>query len=408
MRKKLLILPLLICIFIILSGCWDYLEYENMAVISAVGVDYNSQTDEFVISLQKLSATKAGTQSVGQSETQVNKVGAVHTITCKTMYEGMNKFQSIISNKLFFGYTDVLLISEDAAKYKLLDIIDLVDRTPSLRANTNIAIVKNAVETLSTVDYSKTMPSSSEISNLIQQSVNSGLSRPVTLQDFEEMLAISGLEAVSPYIKASSNEETEAKGGVEDGIRSYQERIGNHILAGTAVFKGDKFLGYLNEKESLGYLWITGKQVHNYKTSLPKAEEDYAYYYIKSSKSSLSVELSDNKPVIKIKISTMAELRKDSNTIESTFILEKELGELEANLSESIRSDIEAALKKCQKEYKTDVFGFGFELFRKDPKLWTDKYEKEWDKIYTELPVYISVDSIINSTGTNIKKFVVK
>ena len=249
MKKRLFIIPILISLFI-LPGCWDYLEYENMAVISAIGIDYNQQNDEFVISLQKLSSTKSGPTSVEGSTTQVNKVGAVHSIKCKTIYEGMAKAQSTISNKLFFGYTNILIIGEDAAKYKLLDIVDLMDRTPSLRAKTKIAIVKNAVDSLSTVDYSKTMPSSHELTNLIEQSKYSGASRPVSIQDFEAMLAISGLEAVAPFIKTSSNEEIQAKGGVEDNIHSYQERIGNQILSGTAVFKGEKLLGYLDINET--------------------------------------------------------------------------------------------------------------------------------------------------------------
>ena len=141
---------------------------------------------------------------------------------------------------------------------------------------------------------------------------------------------------------------------------------------------------------------------------MPQDNNNCIYYYIKNSKSSISVDAGNEKPLITIKVNLIAELRKNSNDTQSNILLTEELKELETKLNESIRSDIEAALKKCQKELKTDVFGFGFALFRKNPKLWNEEYEKNWDKIYPELPVTIEVDSKINSTGTNIRKFIVK
>jgi len=407
--RKLFICFISILSLINLSGCWDSLEYEKIAMISALGIDYNNQTDEFTVSLQKMSSSSKGSDSSGNSEASVSDVGAVHSTTGKTIYEAIIEFQSVISKKLFFGGTKALIIGEDAAKYKIIDIIDLVDRTPSIRENVDIVIAQNAEETLSTVDYSKTTPSGIEISNLLKQGINSGTSCSVSAQDFEEMLAISGLEAVAPHVVSSSNQKTEAKGGVEKNVRSYEERIGNNILDGMAIFKGDHFVGYINGKESQGYRWITGLKIHELKTSLSTDNNsDYAYYYIISSKSSMSVKLEDDKPVVNLKVSITAELRKNLNNNESNILLPEELEELEIKLSDKVQSEMEAALNKCQKEYKSDVFGFGFKLFRENPKLWHAKYESEWDKLYPELPVNIEVDSKIIGTGTNIRKFIIK
>ncbi len=378
-------------------------------MIIAIGIDYSNKTDEFTVSLQKLSSSAKGAESNGKSEASVGNAGAVHSVTSKTIYGAVSELQSFVTKKLFLGGTEILVIGEDAAKYKLIDIIDLIDRTPSLRERINIVIAENAEETLSTVDYSKTSPSGTEISNLIEQSANSGTSRSVTAQDFSEMLAIGGLEAVAPHVISSSNQKTEAKGGAEENVRSYEERVGNNILEGLAVFKGDHFVGYLNDKESKGYIWIIGKKVNELKTAISSDNNlDFAYYYIKRSRTSMSVELENDQPVINIKVSIIATLRKNLTDNESDILLPKELEELEIMLSNSVKSDIEAALNKCQKEYKSDVFGFGFKLFRENPKLWHAKYENEWDELYPELPVNIEVDSKITGTGTNIRKFVVK
>ena len=81
---------------------------------------------------------------------------------------------------------------------------------------------------------------------------------------------------------------------------------------------------------------------------------------------------------------------------------------MEEKLSESIRSDIEAALKKGQKDLESDIFGFGFALFRKDWKLWRTEYEKNWDKIFPDVPVTINVQAKITNTGTNNRRMFVR
>ena len=407
--KKLYVCIISILCLGFLSGCWDAVEYENMAMISAVGFDYNKETDEFTVTLQKESSAKDVPAGSGGTEPSVSSVGAVHSITGKTIYEAITDSQSVITKKLFFGCTKTLMIGEDAAKYKLMDIVDLMGRTPSLRERVEIVIAKNAEETLSTVDYSKTSPSGTEISNLIKQSANSGESCSADGQEFSEMLAIGGLEAVAPHITSSSNEKTEAKGGVKDNVRSYEERIGNNLLDGIAVFKGDHFVGCLNDEESLGYSLITGQKVHLLKTALSSDNNsDFAYYYIKKIKSSVSVNVEGNQPTVDLKFSIIAELRKNMNGNEAEILLPKELEELEKMLDDSVRVGIEAALNKCQKEYKSDVFGFGFKLFRENPKLWQEKYESEWDRIYPEIPVNIEISSKIVDTGSDIRKFIVK
>lgn len=407
--KKLLICFLSILSLITMSGCWDSVEYENLAMISAIGIDYNVETDEFTVSLQKMISKKEANGDGEGSKPSAGGTGVVHAIKNKTIYGAISESQTVITNKLFFGCAKALIIGEDAAKYKLMDIVDLMDRTPTLREEINIVIVQNAEETLCTDDSANPSPSGIEISGLIKQSINTGTARPVSAMDFQEMLAIGGLEAVAPRIKTSSNEKPEVKGGTEENIRSSEERIGNELISGLAVFKGAHFVGYMDEKESLGYLLITGVKLSKLKTAASSDNaDDFAYYYIKKSSSSMSVKLEDSLPVVYLKVSITAELRKNTNNCEEEILLPEKMEKMESELEDSMRSDIEASLVKCQKEYNSDVYGFGFKLFREDPKLWREKYEGEWDSLFPNIPVKTEVNVRLVGTGTNMRKFIVR
>lgn len=107
-------------------------------------------------------------------------------------------------------------------------------------------------------------------------------------------------------------------------------------------------------------------------------------------------------------VKIVADLRKYYSTKGSEFLSPEEVELIENKLSESIRSDIEAALVKCQEEFKSDIFGFGFALFRKNPKLWQTEYAKKWDDVFPYTQVYINVDTKVINTGTNIRKLNLK
>jgi spore germination protein KC len=81
---------------------------------------------------------------------------------------------------------------------------------------------------------------------------------------------------------------------------------------------------------------------------------------------------------------------------------------MERELSDSIRDDIEASLRKAQKELKTDIFGFGFSFYRKYPKLWHKEYEQKWEDIFPELPVTVHVDAKVINTGVTFRRFIFK
>jgi spore germination protein KC len=410
MKVKLFLLSMVILTQLFLSGCWDYSEYDDMVAIMTIGIDFNTDTKEMTVTVQHIPAVKGGMISGAESRPIPSQVGVVHSATDKTYYGALAKLQQLIPKQLFFGYLKIMIVGESAAKYKMKDIMELHDRTPAIRNSAFIAIVSGKAEdTISTMDVESVMSSGQEISRLINLSSNTGAAYPVTIQDFVTMMAIGGLEAVLPHITTTvyQNQRVEAKGGTVSGFKADEQREGDQLLSGSAAFKGNTLAGWMDAKESLGYGWITGKNIHAYETSGVvggEDTEDIIYYRISKSKSKIKVQIVDGEPTVAVDVNVSAEMRKYYGNKGSEFLSPDELKTIQEALSDSIRSDIHAALTKAQKEFKSDIFGFGFALFRKNPHLWRTKYEKKWDDIFPDIPIDIKVDSKIINTGTNIKK----
>lgn len=410
MKLRILLLALIIFFPLVLTGCWDYEEYEDMAQVSAIGIDFNKESRETTLTVQYIPTTKGAKTGGGEgSNSSAKNKGIVHSATAKTLYEALTKLQQVTFKKLFYGYLKVFVIGEDAAKYNFLDIMELLDRTPAIRSTTYMAITPGKAEdTISTFDAAMEGTSSEELYNLINLATNTGAAYRVTVQDLTAMLAVPGIEATAPrVVTVSKIPHREAKGGVEGTIRYDEEREGDHRVAGVAAFKGDKFVGWLDEQASLGLGFITGKNLRAYKVSETSDQadpKDIIYYRLVQSKGNIKVHINKEKPDFQVDVKVVADLRKYYSNKGSGFLTPKEVKVMEKKLADSIRSDMEAALRRGQKELKSDIFGFGFALFRENPKLWRTKYEQKWSNVFPSIPVRINVAAKIINTGTNNRK----
>jgi len=413
MNTRMLLLACTMLISLVLPGCWDYAEYEDFVQIIGMGMDYNNETQEITLTIlyqptegksssQPSSATKSGGQQI------------THSATDKTFIGAATRLQEVVHKKLFYGYVKTVVISEEAAKYNMMDAIDLFDRSPSIHSSAYLAITSGkAADVIKTIDPYQTISSAEKIHDLIYFAPNTGLAYVVTINTFKEMLAIGGWEATVPHIIAiaAKSQKEETKSSIHEQLMLNEERTGAHRVSGLAAFKGDKFVGWLDEKESRGFSWITGKKIQYYTVSEPSSvggTDEILYYAVTDSNNKINVQMENVTPVIYVDVKATAVLRKFSRDKSSEFLSLEEISIAEQKLADHIRSDVDAALNKGQKELQSDIFGFGFAVFRESPPLWKNEYEAKWTDIFPDIPVHITIDVSIPNTGTNIKRLLIK
>lgn len=423
MKKTRLFLTIL-TLLVFFTGCWDYTEYQQLAQMYSIGIDFKKQTGEITLTLQYISTSESKGERISESVS-----GAVYSAKGKTIIDALTKLQQVTSGRIFFSYLQVIVIGEEAARYIMKDILSNFDRTPSIRSSVYLVIVPGRAEgVISTVDPFNPIASGKKIHNLLSTYDSGGSVFPVTLHEYSQMMFKEGLEPVAPKIISTAFTNTamedsgEALGGTYEDVRLHIEKKGNFAATGMAAFKGDNFVGWLNAKESLGLSWIKGKRVTTYKSTKTNQELDsdtnyssnvhsevdvtkILYFYITSSKSKVMVQLNNGKPEINIKLKIQADLRKYYNDNGTEYITPDIISSMESKLESSIKSDITAAIKKGQKELNSDIFGFGFSLYRQHPKEWHESYAKIWNDIFSDLSVNVDVDAKVNNTGTNIRKY---
>jgi spore germination protein KC len=408
MKKAVCIL--LISSLLFTSGCWDYSDYETLTLVSAMGFDMEENSNEITVTIQYTLPMKAGMQQQGSGGQQTPVSGAL-AAEGTVVSDALEKIQRALGKRLFYGYLDLFVLGRTAAENIASDIIGFADRTPNVRTTAYVAVTEGkAQDVLTTMDPNITITSGRNIHDLITESVNAGIAFPVSLADFSEIMAISGSEPVMPVVSAVFKEKNTVLSEdpeKDQPVKFIRQKEGYHTITGVAAFSSDRLTGFLDAKESTGLGWIKNKSLHTYESVELSSENNTLYilvFYITNAKSDIKAEISDGSPVIKISTQVQAELRKYVPVLPYETLSPDVIALMEEKVAESVRAEISAAVYKAQKELKTDIFGFGFALFRSSPGLWHSQFENKWRDIFPDVQIDINVKARITDTGTSLKK----
>lgn len=207
--KKIIILCTLI---FLLTGCFDYQELNDMAIVNGIGIDYKD--NKYQISLEIIKSQKDGNSTEITSE--------VITATDKNLANAFNKTISKSSKKIYLKHVKILVLSEKISKKGISKILDYIIRDISISNNFNIVVSKNAHKILN-----KKLENES-----ITDNINDILNLSMDVKDTYNIDMIAS--------KLNNNK--------VDIALPYLELKKNISISKIAYFKGDQMLGIMSDK----------------------------------------------------------------------------------------------------------------------------------------------------------------
>ncbi|PLS02251.1 Ger(x)C family spore germination protein [Neobacillus cucumis] len=375
---RYLVLFLLILSNVFLSGCWDRQELNDLALVTAAGIDKKSDgTIELTVLtiVPKGEIVQQGTGGSSSVKTFVRKA------TGKTLAEAMSKLQEILPRQIFWGICKVFIIDEEVAKDGIGSHIDFIMRYPQIRESTNIFISSvKAKKVLSLLP-----PLERDISEVLRELVSLKIGMDVSTKDLAEMMISESGDLGVPWIKILPPEKGKGKQTIA-------------YITGTAIFKKDKMIGHIDDSVTRGVLWLRD-EIELSTVSL-KPEETDGYISLKSLnvKTELIPKIENGKWKIVFKATTENDIIQNSTPLDASN--PKVANKLQKLLEKRIEKKVEVALHVVQKDMKADIFGFAEAFHRKYPKIW--KREKNnWDKIYPDVEVSYDIKSHVRRQGMN-------
>lgn len=384
MKNKLL---LLIIPILLLTGCYNYNELNELALCTGMAIDY--EDDKYVV-----------TYMIARSEqsNQDNNTSTASTTTYegkgKNISEAIQEINRICPKKTYIGHLNVIVISEDLAKKGLQNILDYLLREPESRKTFFLILARDvkASDTLKILSPLESF-SSQNITNNIE-SVNQ-LQALATGTQYTEFLSRILIEGVNPTLNSITIEGNVTKGQEEDSLKNSEAKAFVK-LDSLGIFKKYKLLGFTSDDESRGINIISNKvSVMNITT---KCEDDYITATTENLKT--DVEINTNNNDIKIELNIKGDAAISEINCKIDLDDPKEIKELESKFNKKVQSLIDKALYVTQKEYRSDVFGFGNMIYRKDYQTWK-KIKDSWDdEIFPNIEIKSKVNISLTKKGS--------
>lgn len=371
----------LLVITMFLTGCWNRIEINDIAIVTAIGLDL-VEDDKVHLSLQVAIPSKLGSTTGSGGEN--GKGSLVISDTGVTISEAFRNIQGKLPRRIFFSQSRVLLIGEDYAKKGVSPVINFHTRYNKTRINSFIMFTKG--------EASKVINSMPKFENISAEEIkelnklNIGLK--VYIRDFLNMLLTDGLEPYGPLFTLEA---------LEVKPKNKSEHV--QSIRGTAVFKGDKLIGWMDQLETRGLLWLKNEiESGIVSIKIPK-EQGGGNISMEILKTDTKLEPKLKNGHLHMNLTVSTRLNLIENDSQLNLFDTKVIKDLQNKVDKEIDGRIQMTVDKVQKEYQSDILGFGQAVYRKYPKQWKTSYQKNWDQEFPRLAVTIHTNSIIKRTG---------
>ncbi len=378
MKKIILIISTLL-----LTGCWNYYELNNLAICTGIAIDKYEDKYEVTYLISNAKKTEVSAKEGEAGTTTYTGIG-------ETMQEAINDLTLKMPFEPYNGHLVVTVISEEVAKDGVNPILDLLARDTESRDFFYVLLSKNAKakEILQIISPLESFPSQTLASDIETSSSKTSLIYKITYNDFLFNLLEDGKNPILNGVTILGNED---KGTDEKSLSSTIPSATIKIDT-IGIFKGDTFIGWSDQDEGRGINLLTNN-VENYyvKTS---CEKEYIMSYIKNIKTKTKIDVDQRKVDVNITgEATLLEVNCDIN-LKDPKVIEN----IEIDIDNKLKETINKATNLVQQKYNSDVLGYGMQIHKKNPKKWKE-IKDNWDTIFKELKINSDIDITIKTKG---------
>jgi len=378
MKKFIFLIP----VIFLLTGCYNYRELNDLAIISGVSISKNE--DIYNITVEVVNPKKEQDTSSGKEPDYV-----IYEGTGKSMQEAFRTIVKESPQKLYGAQIDILVIDEATARDGIDDILDFFARDPEVRSEFYVVISKND-EALKIISPLVNLSSKNIVNSLESTNTYMGFVNLVTYHELLSDFINPHKEIALPSIEMVGN--TKVGENIENIETTTSEA--NNVISNMCIFKDGKMLGYLTEEESLGYNII----MSNSKTVLITNEydnKDFIVNEIISSTTEMKPNIDKKEITINIKgEASIAEVNYDVD-LES----DKEIKKIEKEFNDNIEDLVRNTIKSTNKKYNSDIYGFRDLFYKSDPKKYKKLIKELGDNLLNELNIKVKSNIKIIEKG---------
>jgi spore germination protein KC len=390
-RKLSLCLVFYLASSMLFSGCWSRTEPKNLSVLNSVLFDKMENGDIRIT--KECMKPSGGPSGPGGGESEKSSVD-LFVSEGKTMAEAVR--DELNGRILFGGNLKARMFTEKYAKWGLVEAMDFLARDHLVDETPYLAVVKGEKPELV---YNSDVALSEMVGNYISDMAHT---QPSTKS---ESVYVTNLDFLKDYLSESKQpvmglievKENEAKPivnptGNSQSTQSKAEKDYMLVYSGLAAFRDDKLVGYLDRIETRAYNFLVNKL----KSAVISLPDGITAVKVTKSGSKIKTEVENGQSSIHVQIKVAFSVIQVGEAIDADEI--PQLKTLEQKFNEQLKTEISSSIEKAQKEFQSDIFGFGTYIRIQHPKEWKNM-KSNWDELFSQATVDVKVNSIIVMSG---------
>lgn len=409
---KRLMCALVVLATLLLSGCFDMREPDDLAYVIAVGVDAGGD-GEYLYTFQyanplKFSGSEGGGGGGGEEGEQPESIASI-TVKASTLFSALGDTENYLSKQTTFMHLRLIVYSEELAQEGIGDEFMEFMRNADLHPNTILAISAVGAQ-----EYLKSVAPPLEANplkhyDMLFNKTFQAFSPATTIREFYYDSEAPDRHAVAAYVGVGQNKEVEdlnqmaghidILGQDDETAPEGHKQVSDFKteVLGMAVFRDAKMVGKVGSVQTKFYQMLSGSFNSGIFTieapELPERRVTARIQRQKDPKYEISIE--DGKPNVKVTLYLTGEFLSMPNAGEGpgqTASYNQRYGEL-------ITQGARAFAQKTAQSYQADIFGFG-KKFRKFFSTWDEWEAFGWNDRYPETGFEVQTDIKIETSGT--------
>ncbi|MGO4496235.1 Ger(x)C family spore germination protein [Paenibacillus sp. 2RAB27] len=366
--------PVISLCVLLLTGCWDRVEVNDMAFIIAAGIDKLTE-DEIEVTVQVFipnPAASSGEGGTGQ--------GNVYTVSSKgnSMPDALSELQKKFPRYFSWGHAKAYFFGEGLARSGMFDDFDFLFRDIQPREQANFFVCRGTAKELLEAQND---PNTYE--TLIKLS-QKPLIQSATMHDIEEVLSGESGAFLLPVANKS---------------KMITNQVKKTILTveGMSVIKEGKLACFLTRDEQMGIRLLIHEDLGRNITLTE--HEAGGKVVIKIINTDLHLHPSIENGIWKMTV----QLELEADVVQNSTALllangSDNMRKLEEPFDKKIKGILRDTLQQLQHDQKADVLGFARAFHKKYPREWKQA-KANWSTIFPTMDVQLEVKSTIQRPG---------
>ncbi|MBY6024237.1 MULTISPECIES: Ger(x)C family spore germination protein [Bacillaceae] len=355
MKKQWKMWVLLSSTLALLTGCWDQKMLKDTIFMSAAS--YQIAPDG------RIDGAIAVHSYISNQEAPVSKI---YHATASSPRSGRVQLNEQLSGTLMTAKNRVFLIEDDLAKKGIIQLSDVLYRTPESPLIARYVIIDGKPNEIINMKQVGEELIGEYLSGVILTAEKQSLVPVETLQTICTLLFDEGKGLALPYAKFNKeNMSVEIKG--------------------IALFNGEKFSGITLKDEEAKALLLLSNKKNKYMTMTDKVKmngkEYIVSYDVAKAKSKLKIKVRSNHQLeVKVPVSLKVSITEFTyGEVGSDDLIKK----IENTINKNVQNKAEKVVEKLQKA-NCDFLEVGRELMAYHPDVWK---ELEWKKDYAQIDI---------------------